>query len=107
MKKAAPSRAPLRFMMREEGLRRLLLLDGRLLGRRGRDLDLAGLQLFRNAADEVDMEQAVLKARALDFDMLGNLEMALEGASGDAAMQELRGLRLRLGLAADSQRVVL
>src|SRR6185437_11931641 len=53
------------------------------------------------------MEQAVHQAGRLDLDMVGKLETALESAPGDAAMQELRTLGIRLGLALHGQRVVL
>ena len=41
------------------------------------------------------MEQAVFKPRAAHLDMLGKLELALEGAPGDALMQ-IGGLLPRL-----------
>ena len=56
-----------------------------------RDLDLAGLGGLGDLADEVDMEEAVLQARALHLDMVGELEAALEGARGDAAIKDLAG----------------
>ena len=34
------------------------------------------------------MQQAVLEIGALDLDVVGELEAALEGTRGDAAMQE-------------------
>src|SRR5687768_13986745 len=53
------------------------------------DRNLARLHRLRNLADEVDVEQAVLKACAGDLDMVGELEAALEGAGGDAAIENL------------------
>jgi hypothetical protein len=89
------------------GLGGLLLLDRRLAVGDGHNLDLAGLQRLGNAADELDMEQAVRKARRLDLDMVGKLEVALESATGDAAMQELGAFGLGLGLALNGQGIVL
>ena len=43
------------------------------------------------------MEQAVLEAGAGDLDILGKLEAQLEGALGNAAMEEFTGLLGRLG----------
>src|SRR5262249_24860223 len=54
-----------------------------------RDLDLSGLGGLRDLAHEVDMEQAVLQARALHLDMVGKLESALKGARGNAAIENL------------------
>jgi len=88
------------------GLGGLFLLDRRLLVG-GHDFDLTGLQRLGDAADELDMEQAVHKPGRLDFDMLGKLEPALESAAGDAAMQELRAFGIGLGLAFHGQRIVL
>ena len=41
------------------------------------------------------MEQAVLEGRAGDLDVVGELEAALEGARGDALMEDLALRRLR------------
>ena len=47
----------------------------------------AGLLGLGHDALKVDMKQAVLELGALDLDMLGQLEAALERAAGDALMQ--------------------
>src|SRR5262249_12326926 len=61
--------------------------QGRALGRFGLDdlglgfavpdRDLTRLLGFRNLADEIDVQQAVLEAGVLDLDMVGQLEDAL------------------------------
>ncbi len=73
------------------------------------DRDAARLLFFRHDAFQIDMEQAVLKARGLDLDMLGKLEAALEGAAGDALVQERRACRFVsvFALAGDGQHAVL
>ena len=54
------------------------------------------------------MEQAVLQARALHLDVVGELEAALEGARGDAAIEHLAAfLGLCFLLALDGQGVLL
>src|SRR4051812_43258862 len=66
------------------------------------DLDAARLLFLRHDALQIDMQQAVLKARRLDLDMLGELEAALEGAARNALMQEAGlGLVGLFALAAD------
>ena len=57
--------------------------------RRRCDRDLAGLHRLGDLADEIDVEEAVLEARAGHLDMVGELEAALEGARGDAAIEHL------------------
>ena len=44
------------------------------------------------------MQQPVLELGGLHLDMLGKLEPALEGAAGDALVQDLVGLAFGLGL---------
>ena len=90
MKKGAPKGASF-VVERVAGLRGDLGLDllGLAVGGAVRDLDLAGLRGLGDLADEVDMEEAVLEARALHLDMVGELEAALEGARGDAAIEDL------------------
>ena len=51
------------------------------------DRDAARLLGFGHDALQIDMKQAVFELGAFDFDMLGQLEFALEGAPGDALMQ--------------------
>src|SRR5262249_43776506 len=72
------------------------------------DRDLARLHRLRNLADEVDMEEAVLKRRALDLDVLGELKDALERARRDALVEHLAFLLVGLGLllTLDRQRVL-
>src|ERR1700682_4403328 len=53
------------------------------------DLDLPGLGGLRDLADEVDVKQAVLQARTLHLDIVGELESALESACGNAAVEHL------------------
>ena len=55
----------------------------------GCDLDGAGLLLFRDLTLQFDREQAVGELRPRDLDMVGELEPALEVASGDAAIEVL------------------
>src|SRR6266571_4262808 len=52
------------------------------LRRAGTDRDLARLHGLGNLADEIDVKQSVLQARALDLDVVGELEAALEGTRG-------------------------
>src|SRR4051812_47781402 len=85
-----------------------LLLEHLGLLRRGagRDADRARLRRLGHLAGELDMEQAVVEAGADDLDVVGELEAALEGAAGDAAI-EVGALLLLLGLAGDHKRVLL
>src|SRR6266513_732115 len=55
------------------------------------------------------MQEPVLEMGALDLDMVGQLEHALEGARGDALIQRIALVLLGLGLllATDRQRVLL
>ncbi|CAH1663905.1 hypothetical protein CHELA20_52492 [Hyphomicrobiales bacterium] len=62
-------------------------LDG--FGRLRGDRDEARLLGFRNLAYEIDVKESVLKDRALDEDMVGELEAALEGASGNALIEDI------------------
>src|SRR5208282_2515917 len=71
------------------------------------DLDLARLTLLRHLAHEVDMEEPVLHRSALDLDMVGKLETALERAPADAAMEELHFFIALLALAGNREAVVL
>ena len=70
------------------------------------DDDLAGLFFLGDDALQVDMEQAVFQAGAAHFDMLGQLEAALEGAAGNALMQIGRLLGFGFALAGDGQDAV-
>src|SRR6266700_1605567 len=71
------------------GLRGGLGLDLLGLVRRRGDRDLARLQLLGDVALEVDEEQAVLQRGAFDLDMVGELEAALKGPRGNAAIEQL------------------
>src|SRR5262249_1399733 len=51
------------------------------------DLDPTRLLLLGYNALEIDVKQAVLKLGRLHFDMLGELETALERATGDALIE--------------------
>src|SRR4029079_13535198 len=63
------------------------------------DGDHAGLLLLRDLALQLDGEQAVGELGALDLDVVGELEAALEVAAGDATVEELLLLGGRCGLA--------
>src|ERR1700751_1339760 len=73
------------------------------------DRDLARLHRLRDLTHEIDVQESVLERRALDLDMLGELEHALERARRDALVEHLALLLLGLGLllALDRQRVLL
>src|ERR1051326_4388350 len=78
------------------------------LGRAVADRNLARLQRLGDLAHEIDVKQAVLEARALDLDVVGELEAALERPRGNALVEHFAGLLgLRLLLAADRQGVFL
>src|SRR5262245_8326261 len=62
-------------------------LDNLGLGLAIADRDLARLFRRRDFAHEIDVQQSVLEARALDLHMVGKLEDALEGASGNALIE--------------------
>src|SRR4051812_19564410 len=65
----------------------LLVLNHRRAGLAGADRNAAGLLGLGDLADEIDMEQAVLERGVLHLHEIGELEHALEGARGDAAIQ--------------------
>src|SRR5437667_1642145 len=73
------------------------------------DRDLARLLGLGNLAHEIDVQESVLEGRALDLDVVGKLEHALEGAGGDALVEHVAAVLvgLRLFLAFDRQRVFL
>src|SRR5207302_1276864 len=48
------------------------------------DLDLPGLHRLRYLTDEIDVQQPVGEGRALDLDVIGQLEPALERTGRDA-----------------------
>src|SRR5262249_11694114 len=94
----------------------LEILHGRLrslgfddLGLAVPDRDLAGLLRLGNLAHEIDVKESILESRALDLDVVGKLEDALERARRDALVEHLAAvlLVLRLFLAFDRQRVFL
>src|SRR3954452_8978056 len=87
---------------RSGGLGRLDLSDVWRSGNR----DPARLHCLRNLADQFNLQQAVIKRRALDLDIIGQVELALERPGRDALIQELAlGL---VGLAAfDRQHILL
>src|SRR5439155_12301321 len=91
----------------------IVRLRGLLLDHLGRtvaaaDADLARLHRLGNLAHEINVQESVLEMRALDLDMVGELEHALEGARGDTLIEGLALLLVGLGLflAADRQRVL-
>src|SRR5690606_15758789 len=66
------------------------LVDGLVLDRLGAvDGDLAGLLALGQFALELDVQEPVLERGAGHLDILGELEAQLEGALGDAAVEEL------------------
>src|SRR6516162_1728772 len=69
------------------------------------DLDRPRLHGLRHLARQLDAEQTVGQLRAHDLDVIGELEAALEGAAGDAAIEELLLLGRLLLLARDEQRI--
>jgi hypothetical protein len=75
--------------------------------RAGVHLDPARFQRLGHDALQADMQQAVVQVRALDHDMVGEHEPALERAAGDAAIQHLVLLRVVGRDGRRSQRVVL
>jgi hypothetical protein len=67
---------------------------------RARNLNLARLVLLRNLAHEIHVQESVIDIGALDFDMVGELEVALESPARETAMEILRLLLfILLGLA--------
>src|SRR5690606_9811978 len=71
------------------------------------DGDGTRLQALRHIAVKVDVEQAVLEVGALHLDVVGKLEATLEAARGDAVVQVLALLILRLLGAGDGERLLL
>src|SRR5262249_9721088 len=73
------------------------------------DRDLAGLLRLGNLTHEIDVQESILEGRALDLDVVGKLEDALERAGRDALIEHLAAVLLvrRLFLAFDRQRVFL
>src|SRR5262249_61140550 len=67
------------------------------------DRDLARLLGFGNLADEVDVQEPVLERSTLHHDVLSKLEHTLEGAGGNALVQDfaLRLFGFGLLIAAD------
>ena len=53
---------------------------------------LRGFIASGSLADEVDVQEAVLQRRARHLDVVGELEAALEGAGGDAAIEHFTAL---------------
>jgi hypothetical protein len=62
------------------------------------DRDRPRLHGLGNLAHELDVQEPVLQARALDLDIVGELEATLEGSRGDALVEHLAGLFLGVGL---------
>src|SRR5690606_926549 len=71
----------------------------------GIDLDDAWLVLFRDLADEVNMQEAVFHACADHLDGLGEFKILHEGAGCKTTMQIFHIFLLFGGFAADLQRV--
>ena len=73
-----------------------------------RDGDRPRFHRLRNLAHEIDVQESVLHDRALDLDMLGELEAALEAPRGNALIQQGAGLLRLVGLllATDRQNVL-
>jgi hypothetical protein len=72
-------------------------------GRAG-DRDPARLHRLRDFADQLDLQQSVVKRRALDLDIVGQIELTLERPRRDAPIEEF-ALRF-FGLAAFDAAVV-
>jgi hypothetical protein len=53
-----------------------------------RDRDRPGLHRLRDLAREVDVQEPVLQARALDLHIVGELEITLEVSRGDTLMSK-------------------
>src|SRR5580692_8050715 len=72
------------------------------------DRDRARLLGLGDLADQIDVQETVLEARAFHLDEVGELEHALEGARRDALIEHLAAVAFVLGvfLAADGQRVL-
>lgn len=60
------------------------------------DRDRARLHALGQIAHKIDVQKAVLEIGALHLDVVGELEAALEGTRGDAAMQEIALLAVGL-----------
>src|SRR5688500_12705676 len=69
------------------------------------DRDLLRLHRLGHLAYQVDGQEAVLESRAGDLDVIGELEAALEGAAGYAAVEHLGAVVLGVLLAADVEQV--
>jgi hypothetical protein len=67
-------------------LRRIALKDD-LLG--GRYRYRSGLHRLWDHSQEVDLQKPVLQARALDLDMVGELEVAFEIPLGNALVEQV------------------
>src|SRR5580692_8904476 len=72
--------------------------DRRLCGL-GPDRDLARFLRLGELPREIDVKQAVFKARAGHLDVIGELEAALERAGGNSLIKHLRLRRFALALA--------
>ena len=70
------------------------------------DRDRARLHRLGHLAHQVDMQQAVIEAGALDLDMVGQAEAPLEGAPGDPVMQVAASFGVVLRLAGHRQRIL-
>ena len=71
------------------------------------DRDAAGLLFLRHDALKVDMEQAVLKPRRLDLDMLGKLEAGARRRGRRCPDADRAACRVVFALAGDGQDAVL
>src|ERR1700720_439486 len=70
------------------------------------DFDTPRLQGFRYPADQVDLEEPIREGRALDLDMVGEAEAALERARRDALIHVVL-LRMVGPPTGDGQQVLL
>jgi hypothetical protein len=74
--------------------------------RRTVDRDPTRLHRLRDFADQFDLQQAIVKRRTLDLDIVGQVELTLERPRRDALLEEF--VLLLFGLAAfDRQHVLL
>src|SRR5918998_898914 len=95
--------ASISHLMKPSGC--LVVLDG-LRASAVRDLDAAGLHLLRHLAHEINRQQAIVQLRLRDLHVVRQVEGLLEGTGGDATMQELTILLLRVPLADHQQGVL-
>src|SRR5215218_458156 len=104
----APRSDPLLLKLGRLGLADLLrLVVLRRDAGAGTNLDPARTQGLGDLALQLDGEQPVVDARTRDLHVVSQVEALLEGASGNAAVQDLHTLGLGMFLPVHQERVVL